>query len=143
MRRLLLLPVMLLALAFAGCQSTDLGKFVTTPIVNPVSQTNTYQAKVWFAGSQELVLKYQQDCFGSQLPPYPVSWARIKSDPILAVQCKHRVSRYNTMKKAEDRAYVAIITADNFVAQNPTGNAVSYIAAAYRAVNEYRAKVGG
>lgn len=142
-----LYAVVVIVLGVSGCAAgTKVGDFVsavTTTIANPVSATNLYQAKVAFAGSQELVIKYQEDCFGSQLPPYPVTLARIRADSVLAVQCKHRVSRYNAMKAAEDKANAFILAADDFITRNPSGNAVSYVSAAVKAVNAYRATVGG
>lgn len=144
MKRFLTAAVVAVSIAFAGCaQLGQIASIATTTITTPVSATNLYQGKLVFAASQELVLKYQQDCFGSQLPPYPVSLAVIRADAVLSIQCKRRVSRYNAMKSAENRANAAIIAADNFIARNPTGNAASYIAAALRAVNDYRATVGG
>jgi len=47
------------------------------------------------------------------------------------------------MKEAEDKAYYAIVAADKFITENPTGNAGSYIAAALQAVVAYRSTVGG
>lgn len=150
MKRLLLIPLLAFGLAFGGCTFNDgtraVGDFVraaTSTFTNPVSATNLYQAKLTFAASQELVEKYQRDCFGSQLPPYPVSFAKIKADPVLSVECKHRVSRYNTMKLAEDRADRAIVLANKFIRENPSGNAVSYITNAIKAVTDYQAKAGG
>lgn len=142
MKRILIL--LLTAPLLSGCATVgDVITAATTPITNPVSATNLYQAKVAFAGSQEAVKKYQQDCFGSNMPPYAVSFAMIKADPVLSVQCAHRVSRYNTMKVAEDKANKAISVADTFISQNPSGNAVSYITAAIKAVNSYQVKAGG
>lgn len=146
MRLKMLAVLIAAAVGLAGCAGTKVGDFVsavTTTIANPVSGTNLYQAKLAFAGSQELVLKYQDDCFGSQLPPYPVTVARIRADSVLAVQCKHRVSRYNAMKAAEDKANALILAADDFITRNPFGNAASYVSAAVKAVSAYRATVGG
>lgn len=138
MKRLLIAASCAVTLLLAGCASNPLA-----PITNPVSSTNLYQAKLVFASSQDLVIKYQKDCFGSQTPPYAVTYAQIKADPVLNVECSRRVSRYNAMKSAENKANAAIVAADNFIRNNPTGNAVTYIQAALAAVNKYRAASGG
>lgn len=146
MRRFLVLPVMLIALTLGGCAGTKLGDLydaATATFTNPATPTTLYQAEVIFEGSQKLVLKYQHDCFGSNLPPYPISFAMIKADPVLSIQCNHRFSRYNVMKAAEDKAFTAISLARVFIINNPTGNATSYISAAISAVIAYRGATGG
>lgn len=136
------LAICAVALSLGGCAGTPAGDAIglaTKQFANPVAPVNMYQVKLAYAGSQELVLKYQRDCFGSDLPPYPVTVVRIKADPVLSVQCSHRVSRYNGMKKAEGVAFNAVARADDFIARNPSGNAISYISAAWKAVSDYRA----
>lgn len=149
MKRLMTVIVLGVGLLLGGCVTDEIGanlgaafKVATSTFTNPVTLTNLYQAKVVFVATQDLVVKYQRDCFGSYAPPYPVSVAIIKADPALSIQCRHRVSRYNTMKAAEGVANNAIGRADTFIKQNPTGNAASYILAAVRAVTDYRAKAG-
>ena len=152
MKKYLAIPALLIALlVLPGCEATrNFTEAVSRTVAvatksfdNPATPTNLYQAKVAFAGGQELVLKYQRDCFGSEAPPYPVTFARIKSDPALFALCSHRVSRYNAMKVAEGRANAAITAADGFIARNPNGNAVTYIQAAVRAVTDYKTAAGG
>ena len=147
MKRFLLIPLLAGALALSACgpiqKAGDFVAAATQEFANPVTANELYKAKVAFAGSQELVKKYQRDCFGSFTPPYPVSYAMIKADPVLSVQCAHRVSRYNAMKRAEDRAFRAIRAADTFITRNPSGNAATYIAAAVKAVGDYQATAGG
>lgn len=145
MNRLFLASAVALSIGVSGCAGTppgDLLRAATRQIANPVTPTNIQQVKIAFAAGQDLVQRYQQDCFGSDLPPYPVNLAVIKADPILAVQCKHRVSRWNAMRDAEDKAYNAIVVADQFIARNPSGNAATYISAAWKAVTDYRARTG-
>lgn len=139
------LAILVVALSLGGCAGTPFGDAVrvaTTEFRNPVTPTNIYQVKIAFAAGQDLVTRYQRDCFGGDLPPYPVTVLKIKADPILSVQCAHRVSRYKAMKGAENKAYNAIVQADEFISRNPSGNVAMYIAAAWKAVTDYRAKVG-
>ena len=152
MKRLLnLFAVLAVALSLGACASLDPGgtsvlkggTSITAPIANPVTPKNIHQVKLVFAATQDGVLLYQQECFGSDTRPYPVTVAKIKSDPVLAVACKHRVSRYNAMKAAEDKAYNAIRVAEDFIARNPSGNGATYISAAWKSVSDYRARIGG
>lgn len=147
MKRFLhLFAVAAVALSLGGCAGTpsgDLLRLATKTVTNPVTPKNIQQVKLVFAATQDGVLLYQQECFGGTTRPYPVTVAKIKADPVLSVACAHRVSRYNVMKAAEDKAYNAITVAEDFIIRNPSGNAASYISAAWKSVTDYRAKIGG
>lgn len=140
LRNLLLVPVLAVALALPGCTAfKNFANLATTTITNPVRTVDIYRVNNVYAGAQALVLEYQERCFQKQ--GVKVTLAQIKSDSVLKDICRRRVSRYQAMKAMDNKAYVAIRTAENFIANNPSGNAASYIAAAWAAVNEFQAQV--
>ena len=134
MKRLLLLPLFVTALALAGCAGTPFGDAVrvaTSTYTNPVGPTNIYQAKIVYAATLELATSYREYCYKR---PYAV----LMVDPVAKVACKNRRSIVRSMQAADTKAYAAIITADNFVRQNPTVNATGLISAAVAAVTNFQ-----
>lgn len=142
MRRIILASALIaLALTLGGCGAAQkLGQVVsgaTTQIVNPVTPVNMYQVKNVYAAGQTLVLEYKNKCFGEDGLK---TFAQIQSDAALRTLCAHRVSRWRAMKKADDKAHRAIDAANTFIANNPSGNAISYVQAAWKAVNDFKNK---
>jgi hypothetical protein len=93
-----------------------------------------YQAKLAYAAGQDGVKEYKLKCFGADGKK---TFKAIRADVALSVVCNHRVSRYNTMKQREMDTYNAMKVADDFVAKNPSGNAASYISAAWKAATDF------
>lgn len=134
MKRMLLLPAILLSLALAGCAGTNVGTFVkaaTTTIVNPVDSVDIYRVKNVYAGTLELGKAWREYCWSK---PY----AALMADRIARPLCQNRRETLRRMQAHEPKAFRALITAENFVAANPTLNAASLIAAAWRAVTDFQ-----
>ncbi len=139
MNRLLgFIALVAIALSTTACAGTKIGDFVsaaTSTINNPVQPVNLYQAKVVYAAAQDLVLQYKDKCFGIDGKK---TVAQIQADSSIIEICTHRISRWNLMKKADANAYNAIKVADSFIVNNPSGNAVSYITAAWKAATDFK-----
>jgi hypothetical protein len=131
MKRLLLIPLLLAGLALGGCLQTvsDVAKAVTTTITNPVGGKNIYQAKLVYASTLEIAVKYREYCWSK---PYDV----LLQEP-LAI-CKNRRGNVRQMQAARLKASAAIRSAEKFVRENPTLNATSAIGAAWTAVTDFQ-----
>jgi len=108
----------------------------TLTIENPVDDVDMYRVKNAYAAALELAAGYRAYC-------YSVSWARVKSDPVVRPACERRRAVVRAFQSAQVKARKAIALAEKFVAENPTINAVSVISAAWQAVKEFRAAVPG
>lgn len=135
MKRLLLLPLLLLAIGLAGCETINTaGKFftaATTTINNPVRSVDLYRVKNVYAATLELAVKYRAFCWSK---PYAV----LMADPVAKPVCQRRRSVVRQMQAADNKATAAIRTAENFVRNNPTLNATSAIGAAWAAVTDFQ-----
>lgn len=134
MRRFLLLPVMLIALAVGGCAGTTVGDLfsaATSTITNPVSSVDIYRVKNVYAATLQLVVDYRKYCWSA---PY----VDLMSSPISRPICKDRRAVVRVAKAAQLKAGSAIRSADNFVRSNPTLNAAGVVAAAWRAVTDFQ-----
>jgi ElaB/YqjD/DUF883 family membrane-anchored ribosome-binding protein len=138
MKRLLLLLPLLLTLPVAGCvtagQIGDLVTAATTTVDNPVGAVDLYRAKNTYAASLELVVRYRDECWKR---PYAV----LMADPIYAPVCKDRRAVVRQAQNLRHTAGAAIKAADNFIRDNPTLNAASAIAAAIKAVTDFKSAV--
>ena len=139
LRALAVAGAMVTSLALAGCgagSTLDTAwQAVTATITNPISTNNLYQAKTVYAAAQTAVLEYKGRCFGSDGRKTMVQY---KLDGY-AELCAHRVSRWRAMQSADRTAYNTIRVADSFITNNPSGNAASYVAAAYKAATDFMA----
>lgn len=129
-----------LALSLGAC--APIGKFIevaTTTVTNPISTTNISQTKLVYASTLEAVVTYRRYCW-SKPWDYIVGNAaeKIDPDPIMKPICEHRRSVLRAIQAADDKAFAAIGTADNFVRNNPTLNAANVIGAAWAAVNDFQ-----
>jgi hypothetical protein len=142
MKRLSLLPGLLLALTVAGCSSVDMGKFlpgnvgkfvtaVTTTVTNPVRSIDIYRVKNVHAATLEIGVKYRKFCWSK---PY----AALLADPVGKAACKSRRAVVLALQDADSKAFAAISAADRFVRDNPTVNATSAITAAWTAVTDFQ-----
>lgn len=138
MKRILLLPVMLLSLVLAGCGAgTKVGALVdavTTTITNPVSAVDIYRVKNTYAATLQLMSDYRTYCWSK---PY----AALVADPIAKPVCRSRRSVVRAMQTAQLKAGSAVRSAETFVQQHPTLNAATAIAAAWDAVKAFQATV--
>lgn len=128
---------LMLALSLGGCAglaekvlNLPAGVLATT-VSNPVAPVNIYQAKTVYAATLELANGYRDYC-------YSKPFAALMADPVSKPVCKSRRAIVRAMGAADDKAFAAIQTADNFVRNNPMLDATSAIRAALAAVTEFQ-----
>lgn len=140
MKRFSLIPILCaVAIALGGCAALDPGgksifaggTSIVAAITNPVAPVNIYQAKLVYADTLELANGYREYCYSK---PY----ASLMIDPVAGPVCKSRRQVILKMQAADDKAYAAIKSADNFVKNNPTLDATSAIKAAIAAVTDFQ-----
>lgn len=139
MRKILLVPLMLVSLALAGCSGGqgvfgNIGSAIsaaTSTIQNPVGSVDIYRAKNAYAATLELAVAYRTYCWSK---PYAV----LMADPIAAPACRNRRAVVRQIQSARPKVAAAIRTAENFVRNNPTINAGSAITAMWAAVNDFQ-----
>lgn len=131
-----------LALSLASCgPARDAAEFVskattalTTTITNPLGPVDVYRVKNAYAASLQLSADYRTYCWSK---PY----AAIVADPISKPVCENRRAVVRAMQAASLKASGAIRAAEKFIRDNPTGNAVSYVSAAWDAVQSFRSSI--
>jgi hypothetical protein len=140
MRSLRIAAALMLVITLGGCATIgNIGEKVlnlpagvlTTSVSNPVAPVNIYQAKTVYAATLELANGYRDYCYAK---PFAV----LMADPVAKPVCKSRRKIVLAMQAADDKAFAAIKTADNFVRNNPTLDATSAIRAAIAAVTEFQ-----
>lgn len=135
--RLLTVVAIAIAIPLAGCAGlgeTKLGlavKAVTTTIVNPVGTTDIYRVKNAYAAALELAVEYRRYCWSK---PYAV----LLADPVSKPVCANRRAAVRFAQSAQRNAGGTIAAAENFVANNPTLNASTLVAAAWQAVTDFQ-----
>jgi hypothetical protein len=132
-----ILLVIPLALALAGCQTTDLTNLlpaVTAPIVNPITGVNIYQIKNVYAATLQLATDYRTYCYSK---PY----AAIMADPIAKPICQNRRAIIRNIQLAQAKASSAVKSADAFVQNNPTFTTSTALDAAWKAVTDFQSAV--
>ncbi len=107
---------------------------VTTTIDNPVGEVDIYRVKNTYAAALELAAEYRRYCWSQ---PYAV----LMTDPIARPLCERRRPIVRAIQKAQFKASAAVITASNFVRDNPTINAASAISAAWKAVTDFQSAI--
>lgn len=132
MRRILIAPILALALILPGCaQLTDTVRVVTTTIVNPVDAVDIYRAKNVYAATLQVAAEWRALCWSK---PY----AQLMNDPIAQPLCQHRRPWLRQIQVAKDKASMAVHDAVLFVEMNPTLNAAIVVKASWDAVNNFR-----
>lgn len=137
MKRLLL--AIGLTLSLAGCVTpgavlNDISTGITvatSSVANPITNTNIYQLKNGYAAALQLSVDWRNYCWSK---PYAV----LMADPVTKVACKSRRATVRTIQATKARAKQAIADAQNFVAQNPTVNAVAVVNAAWAALTSFQ-----
>lgn len=131
MRKLLIVPALLLALGVGGCSSIDklrdVASSVTSTVTNPVSKYELARVEATYEAALAAFVSYRRYCYSKPLTQLPQS------------VCGKRRTIIRAMQSADRKAFAAISAARNFVAQNPTISAVSFIAAARQAVTDFKA----
>lgn len=135
----ILIPVMLLCVAATGPASCDRSVFdggasLTASVRNPVGPVDLYRAKTVYAGTLELVSAWREYCWSR---PYAV----LMTDPVARPICQSRRPILRAVQSADDKAFAALKTAENFVRDNPTVSAVSAIQSAMLAVAGFNSLV--
>ncbi len=134
MRRFLLLPVILIALAVSGCAGTKVGDLLsvaTSTVTNPVRSVDIYRVKNVYAATLQLVVDYRKYCWDR-------SYAVLMADPVAKPVCRYRRIVVRTAQTTQVKAGSAIRSADSFVRDNPTLNASNVIGAAWQAVTDFQ-----
>jgi anaerobic selenocysteine-containing dehydrogenase len=137
MRNLRIAAAMMLVITLGGC-ATPLGQkletfvsAVTTTVNNPVGETDIYRVKNAYAAALELAAEYRTYCWSK---PYAV----LMADPVSKPICEKRRAIVRAIQKGKGNAKAAIVTAQNFIANNPTLNAASAVSAAWQAVTDFQ-----
>lgn len=123
MKKLLVIPLMLAALALAGCANTKSifagGSSITATVPTPVGKREL--AAIW--NTYGLVLSgartYKRLCAAGTVP----------------ASCREVIVQ---LQGYDRKAYAALTTASNFVRDNPTISAVSALGAARQAVADFQ-----
>jgi hypothetical protein len=136
MKRILLIPI--LALALAGCaQLSQVSSFIstaTTTITNPITPVDIYRVKNVYAATLQLAVDYRKYCWDR---PYAV----LIADPIAKPVCQNRRVVVRIGQAAQLKAGSAIRSADDFVTNNPTLSAATVVSAAWKAVTDFQSAV--
>lgn len=136
LRLLFLLPVMLLSVAAVGPASCDRSVFeggdsLTASVVNPARPVDIYRVKTVYASASEIVVAYREYCWSA-------SYKVLMENPIAKQVCARRRPITRAMIAADRKAEAAIVTAENFIRDNPRLSATSAILAAWRAVTDFQ-----
>lgn len=138
MKRFLLLPLLLFALALPACavleKVGDGISVATSTITNPVDSVDIYRLKNTYAATLELGAAYRQFCWSK---PYAV----LMADPVAKPICRNRRPVFRQIQLAQVKAGSAVRSAERFVQNNPTLNATSAISAAWQAVTDFQSAV--
>lgn len=127
--------VLALVLSLAGCaqiqSAIELIPKATQTFTNPLGPVDIYRVKNVYAAGLELAVQYRSYCWAR---PY----ATLMADPIARPLCQDRRAVVRAVQSAKGKASSAIKAADSFIRNNPSGNAVTYIGAAWDAVNQFK-----
>lgn len=128
---------LMLVIALGGC-ATPFGQkaggiisAITTTVNNPVGSVDIYRVDNAYAAALQLAADYRGYCWSK---PY----AALMADPVLQPICGKRRAVVRAFQKAQVNAKAAIVSAKNFVANNPTLNAASAVSAAWQAVTDFQ-----
>jgi hypothetical protein len=138
MKRILLMPALLLALTAGGCatleRAGEIAAVITTNVANPVKETNIYQAKNVYAATLQLAVEYRNYCWSK---PY----ADLMADPVAKPVCERRRAVVRKIQEVRPKVATAIRRAEVFVRDNPTLNAATVLGEVWAALNEFKAAV--
>lgn len=107
---------------------------VTAPIVNPLGPVDIYRVKNVYAAGLQLAVDYRAYCWSK-------SYAAILADPVAKPVCQSRRAVVRSMQASSRTASRSIASAETFIRNNPTGNAVTYVTAAWDAVQAFRSSI--
>lgn len=139
MRRFLFIPLLACALALSACAGSvqkagNIVGAVTQTVVNPLGEVDIYRVKNVYTAGLQLAADYRKYCWSK-------SYAALMADPIARPVCQNRRPNVRAMQAAKNIASNAIRVAERFIRNNPSGNAVSYVNAAWNAVQDFRAAI--
>lgn len=134
-KKIFVLPLLLIALALPACAPlTKFADTITQTIVNPLGPVDIYRVKNVYAAGLTLAAEYRNYCWSR-------TYASLMADPVARPLCQNRRPNVRTIQFASGEASKAIRIADNFIRQNPSGNAVTYVTAAWDAVQAFRSTI--
>ena len=93
-----------------------------------------YRVKNVYAASLQLAVGYRAACWSK---PYAV----ILTDPVMRPVCQNRRAVVRTTQAAKAKARIAVRAADDFMLNNPTVNAGTFVTAAWAAVTNFQAAI--
>lgn len=133
MKRFLIIAALSLPLAGCGAASkvSDFVSTVTQTITNPVGEVDIYRAKNLYLATLKVANNWREYCWSK---PY----STIVADPIMRPVCQERRATTRTLQAANRKASAALKAAETFIRNNPSGNAVTYVTAAWNAVNDFK-----
>ena len=131
--------VAIIAALLGGCapQLANVENFISTAattIVNPLRPVDMYRVKNVYAASLQLAVDYRAACWSK---PYAV----ILTDPVMKPVCQNRRAVVRTIQSAKLKAKTAIRAADDFMLNNPTVNAGTFVTAAWAAVSSFQSAI--
>ena len=130
-----------ITLAVAACAGSKVDEFVSkavtaisAPIDNPLGPVDIYRVKNVYGAALQVADDYRSYCWSK---PYRV----LIADPISKPVCENRRAVVRAMQRSAGTASRAIRAADTFIRNNPTGNAITYVNAAWDAVQAFRSSI--
>lgn len=134
-RKIMLAAAVASAFALAGCETanrvTSVITAATSTFANPVGEVDIYRAKNLYLATLKLANGWREYCWSK---PY----ASIVADPVMRPACENRRATVRALQTANLNAAAGWRSAETFIRNNPSGNAVSYITAAWKAVNDFK-----
>jgi hypothetical protein len=134
-RKIMLAAAVASAFALAGCQTTDnITNVITTAtstFTNPVGKVDVYRVKNVYLATLKLANAWREYCWSK---PY----SAIVADPVMRPACQNRRATVRALQTANRNAAAGLRSAETFIRDNPSGNAVTYITAAWKAVNDFK-----
>ena len=133
--RMRIATILVLSFMLSSCaQIADVGRFVTTTVVNPIGQVDVYRLKNTYAAALQLVVDYRAFCWSK---PYTA----LMADPVAGPICQNRRQVVRVAQSTRPKAAAAIRVAENFVRNNDTLNVSTAITAAWQAVTDFQNSV--
>lgn len=136
MKRILLIPLLALALLAAGCAGNPLGRIgeaIQTATSAVTDTVNIYRVKLTYAAALEVATTWRATCWSK---PY----AQLVADPVTKALCQSRRPTLRAIQSADLKAQAAIRSAEQFQQANPQ-SAAAAITAAWNAVLAFQGAI--
>lgn len=136
LNRILLVPLLALALFASGCAGNPLGRIgdaihaATSVVTDPV---NIYRVKLTYGAALDVANAWRETCWGK---PY----AELVAAPVTKALCQNRRATLRALQRADLSAQAAIASAEQFAQASPQ-NAAAAITAAWNAVIAFQSAI--